>query len=200
MLLVLLLARLLRQSTHQAKTNPVFQHFLVLRLHFLDNRVDLTHVVFIARHKLRVAFVENRQVGFAGEEVLRERFDRRGDRGGGVFDRLGRLFLSEFELQRKVLRADLRVLRLLHLKMLEKEHKQIKKRERIDLLLVRRGEKTERSSSGLAPCLYLRVALLNSQLSPLAFRSLFVVLLQSSSLLFNSLLDLYVSRFPCLWN
>ena len=129
MLLVLLLARLLRQSTHQANTNPVFQHFLVLRLHFLDNRVDLTHVVFIARHKLRVAFVENRQVGFAGEEVLRERFDRRGDRGGGVFDRLGRLFLSEFELQRKVLRADLRVLRLLHLKMLEKEHKQIKKRE-----------------------------------------------------------------------
>ena len=198
MLLVLLLARLLRQSTYQAKTNPVFQHFLVLRLHFLDNRVDLTHVVFIARHKLRVAFVENRQVGFAGEEVLRERFDRRGDRGGGVFDRLGRLFLSEFELQRKVLRADLRVLRLFHLKMLEKEHKQIKKRERIDLLLVRRGEKTERSSSGLAPCLYLRVALLNSQLSPLAFRSLFVVLLQSSSLLFNSLLDLYVSRFPCL--
>ena len=199
MLLVLLLARLLRQSTHQAKTHPVFQHFLVLRLHFLDNRVDLTHVVFIARHKLRVAFVENRQVGFAGEEVLRERFDRRGDRGGGVFDRLGRLFLSEFELQRKVLRADLRVLRLFHLKMLEKEHKQIKK-ERIDLPLVRRGEKTERSSSGLAPCLYLRVALLNSQLSPLAFRSLFVVLLQSSSLLFNFLLDLYVSRFPCLWN
>lgn len=200
MLLVLLLARLLRQSTHQAKTHPVFQHFLVLRLHFLDNRVDLTHVVFIARHKLRVAFVENRQVGFAGEEVLRERFDRRGDRGGGAFDRLGRLFLSEFELQRKVLRADLRVLRLLHLKMLEKEHKQIKKRERIDLPLVRRGEKRERSSSGLAPCLYLRVALLNSQLSPLAFRSLFVVLLQSSSLLFNSLPDLYVSRFPCLWN
>lgn len=83
----------------------------------------MTHVVFIARHKLRVAFVENRQVGFAGEEVLRERFDRRGDRGGGAFDRLGRLFLSEFELQRKVLRADLRVLRLFDLDVYVKNEK-----------------------------------------------------------------------------
>lgn len=66
MLLVLLLARLLPIKA-ASQTHPVFQHLLILRLHFLDDRLDLTHVVLVASHELRVAFVENREIGLAGE-------------------------------------------------------------------------------------------------------------------------------------
>ena len=50
-----------------------------------------------------------------GEEVLREGLDGRGDGRGRALDRLGRFLLRQLELQRHVLRADLRVLRLLNL-------------------------------------------------------------------------------------
>ena len=84
-------------------------------LHGLQRLLQSLHILFVTGVELLVAVVQHHGVDLPGEQVLRYGLDRRRDGGRRALYRLHRLLLSQLELQRHVLGADLRVLRSLHL-------------------------------------------------------------------------------------
>ena len=103
-------------STHR-QPYPVLQDLLAARLQLPHRLLDVRHVALVARDELRVPLVQHHCVRLAGEELLRDRFERGRDGGCGALDRLRGLLLGQLKLEREKLRTDLRVLRLLRLPM-----------------------------------------------------------------------------------